>query len=281
VPVRRISCLFIVLSFLAAGVAGADSTNREEKKPDAPVVVRHLDNTKDGYKIAETAHFRIMHDQKQNVLVDKVGTLAEIARTSAHRKWFGEVTEDMGGKCLIYLHANRDQYLDQTKMKNTLGHMRTLSVSGLLSRTIHLPCKDVNDITDVLPHEVSHSVMALRFQGRAPRWADEGMAMLAESPASVQDYLGRLKRFKKKDSLFALEVLMQTEEPDHFSTVEYYAQSTSLVQFLTAEKGPQAFTAFLRTYISKGAEPSLKQHYGIGGFADLEKRWQKFAFATK
>ena len=123
--------------------------------------------------------------------------------------------------------------------------------------------------------------MAVRFQGRTPRWADEGMAMLAETPASIDDCVDRLPRYRKNDALFALEVLMQTNEADHFNTMEYYAQSTSLVQFLTAQKGPQAFAQFLRTYANKGAEPALKQHYGIQGYADLEKRWQSFAFGKR
>jgi putative heme iron utilization protein len=148
-------------------------------------------------------------------------------------------------------------------------------------RSIHLPCKEANSVVDVLPHEVSHSVMAVRFQGRAPRWADEGMAMLAETPVSILECVGKLPRYRREEGLFALEILMQTREADHFNTMEYYAQSTSLVQFFASQKGPQAFTKFLRQYIHKGAQPALKDHYGIQDYADLEKRWQAFAFKGK
>ncbi len=126
-------------------------------------------------------------------------------------------------------------------MKNTLGHMRTLDWGGVFLRSIHIPCNGPNLVIDVLPHEVSHSVMAVRFQGRTPRWADEGMAMLAETPASIQDCVGRLPRYRKQDGLFAIEVLMQTEEADHYASMEYYAQSTSLVQYLTSLKGPRVY----------------------------------------
>src|SRR5205823_5625233 len=112
----------------------------------------------------------------------------------------------------------------------------TLDWGGVFLRSIHIPCKETSLIADVLPHEVSHSVMAIRFQGRTPRWADEGMAMLAETPASIQECVGRLPRYRKNEGLFALEVLLQTEEADHFASMEYYAQSTSLVQFLTGLK---------------------------------------------
>src|SRR5262249_29887807 len=211
-------------------------------------------------------------------IVETLGEAAEAARATVQRKWFGEEATDWDGKCSIYLHADREKYSAKTGMKNTLGHMRTLDWGGEFMRSIHLPCQEPNLVADVLPHEVSHSVMAIRFQGRAPRWADEGMAMLAETPDSSQECIDRLPKYRKRDALFALDVLMQTEEADHLNTMEYYSQSTSLVQFLTAQKTPRVFTQFLRTYINKGAESALKQHYGIEGYGDLEKRWQKFAF---
>jgi hypothetical protein len=275
-------------------VVGAKPTAPEEKKDaleiekiNAPqgekkssVVVRHLEKKEDGYQVAETTHFRILHDQGK-AIVEKVGLIAETARASLQRKWFGEEATDWDGKCSIYLHPNREKYAAKTGMKNTLGHMRTLDWGGVFLRSIHVPVKDSNLMLDVLPHEVSHSVMAVRFQGRTPRWADEGMAMLAETPASVKDCLGRLRRYRRNDALFGLEVLMQTQEADHFNTMEYYSQSTSLVDFLVNQKGPQTFTQFLRTYINKGAEPALKQHYEIGSYADLETRWQSFAFGKR
>ena len=214
-------------------------------------------------------------------VVEKVGQIAELTRTSLQRKWFGDEGTDWDGQCAIYLHGNRENYAARTKMDKTLGHMHTLSLDGVFLRSIHLPLQDASQVIDVLPHEVSHSVMAVRFQGRTPRWADEGMAMLAETPASLKDCLDRLPRYRRTDALFSLEVLTQTEEADQMNTMEYYAQSTSLVQFLTSLKGPRAFTDFLRTYIMKGAEPALMQHYAIRGYSDLEKRWQAFAFAKK
>jgi hypothetical protein len=262
-----------------------ESLNFKDIKPaevpkKSSVVVRHLDKTQGGLKVAETTHFRILHEQGKP-LVDKVGQVAEETRDNLQRKWFGDLGTDWDGKCSIYLHADRDKYAKDTKMKNTLGHMSTLDLGGQLVRSIHLPCKEPSQVIDVLPHEVSHSVMAVRFQGRTPRWADEGMAMLAETPASYKDYTDRLPRYRKADGLFALEVLTQTNEPDHFNTLEYYAQSTSLVQYLTELKGPQAFAGFLKTYIGKGAVQALRQHYDIKSYADLEARWQAYAFPQK
>jgi hypothetical protein len=244
-------------------------------------LVRHLDKKVDDWQVSETANFRIMHDQKKT-MVENVGKVAEETRLALQKKWFGDVSVEWDGKCSIYLHVNREKYETKTKQKNTLGHMRTITqVDGVYSRTIHIPAKEAKLLEDVLPHEVSHSVMAVRFQGKMPRWADEGMAMLAESPAAIDECLGRLAKYKKQDALFALEVMLQTDEPEHIMTLEFYSQSTSVVQFLTKRKGPATFTAFLRTCLRKGYEPALKEHYAIEGFRDLERQWQAFAFGEK
>ena len=252
-----------------------------ETPKKSTVVVRHLEKKHDGYKVAETTHFRILHDQNKR-LVDKVGEVAELTRAELQKKWFGDETTDWDGKCSIYLHPDRANYASKTKMKNTLGHMHTsLDWGGVALRSIHLPVSEASQVSDVLPHEVSHSVMAVRFQGQTPRWADEGMAMLAETPSSIAECVDRLPRYRQNDALFSLEVLMQTQEAEQYNTMEFYAQSTSLVQFFIARKGPEAFTTFLRTYISKGAEEALTKHYDIKGYADLEKRWQAFAFEKR
>jgi hypothetical protein len=220
----------------------------KEVQPAQPaksaISVRHLDKKTDGFTVAETPHFRILHDQDKPI-VEKVGETAEKTRARLQKKWFGAEAVDWDGKCSIYLHQNREKYSAKTKMKNTLGHMRTIEWGGAFLRSIHLPCKEPNLVEDVLPHEVSHSVMAIRFQGRTPRWADEGMAMLAESNPSIKECVGKLPWYRKNDGLFATEILLQTRE------------------------------------VQKGAEPALKQYYDIQNFADLDSRWQVFAFPGK
>jgi hypothetical protein len=95
---------------------------------------------------------------------------------------------------------------------------------------------------------------------------------------AIQDCLARLANYEKRNDLFSCEVLVQTDKDDHFNTLEFYSRSTSLVQFLTALKGPQPFIAFLRTAIRK--EPALNEHFEIHGFAGLERAWESFAFGN-
>ncbi len=259
----------------------ADMTSPGQPQLPATPSLRHLEKKIDGMQVAESAHFRIVHDQDKKI-VAKVAKVAEDTRLALQKKWFGDDSIDWDGRCTIYLHANREKYASKTGLRNTLGHMRTLTWGdGVQMRSIHLPCKEPNLFEDVLPHEVCHSVLAVRFQGKTPRWADEGMAMLAESPAGLADCLGQLPKYRRTDSLFALEILMQTEETDHFQTQEFYSQSASLVQFLSSKKGPQVFTGFLRASIQSGYAKAFVQYYGIKSFSDLERQWQAFAFSKK
>ena len=57
----------------------------------------------------------------------------------------------------------------------------------------------------------------------------------------------------------------------------FYAQSVSLVDFLTHEKGAARFAVFVRDGERDGYSASLRKHYGWS-FAELERRWQRHAF---
>lgn len=245
------------------------------------VQVRHLDKKIDDWQVAETTNFRILHKQPKQ-LVDKVGKVAEETRLNLQNRWFGEECLDFDGKCSIYLHSDKKKYTDKAGLANALGHTRTFSWGrDIQSRSIHLPAQQDKMLEDVLPHEISHSVLAVRLQGRTPRWADEGMAMLAETPGAVRECLIRLPQYKRDHALFGIEILMNTEEAEHFQSLEYYSQSTSLVQYLSKLKGAQTFVSFLQTSIAKDYPTALKQHYDISGYSDLQKRWNEFAFGKK
>jgi hypothetical protein len=106
------------------------------------------------------------------------------------------------------------------------------------------------------------------------------MAVLTEPPARVQRYLRNLPRHDQDHLLFSLGQLMKLNDyPDARSVDPFYTQSVSLVDFLSKEKGPQEFTAFLRDGLHDGYEPALRKHYKIEGFAELERRWRAVAFA--
>jgi hypothetical protein len=66
--------------------------------------------------------------------------------------------------------------------------------------------------------------------------------------------------------------------PDRRLISAFYAQSVSLVEFLSNRQGPQVFAQFLRDGLRDGYESALQRHYGYRDFDDLQQRWDRYAF---
>jgi hypothetical protein len=247
----------------------------------AQVAVRHLDRQPDGWAVAETANFRIFHNQPREV-AERVAQVAERTRSAMQRKWFGEGGEDWNPRCDLYLHASAQDYSQVTGVPgNSPGHSTIRSDGGrVISRRMDLRCDEPNMIPAVLPHETTHVVIAGRFgEAPVPRWADEGLAVLTEPRDKIERHLVKLPQYRQDRQLFSLRQLMQLNDyPDPRYIGSFYAESVSLVDFLAREKGPQTFSQFLREGLRGGYEPALRRHYGIADFNELEQRWLHATF---
>jgi hypothetical protein len=214
-------------------------------------------------------------------LAQRVAEVAEHTRVAMQLKWFSG-TSVWTPKCDLYLHADGKQYSQATGQYNSPGHSSVrIENARVIVRRIDLHCDDANMISAVLPHETTHVVLAGEFGGQfVPRWADEGMAVLTEPRQKVERHLDNLKQCRQEGRLFHLQELVQMENyPENPSFIgAFYAQSVSLVDFLSSLRGPQEFTLFLREGLRYGYERSLQRHYDLQNFADLERRWEQHAF---
>jgi hypothetical protein len=248
------------------------------------VSVTHLPRDAQGWDVAVTRHFRVLHRQKRE-LAEKAARAAERTHREMSRKWFGGDGEAWTPRCRVYLHATAAAYAQYTgQATNSPGHSRieTDPAAGrVVSRVIHLHCENPEALLGaVLPHEATHVVLAGRF-GRqpVPRWADEGMAVLSEPAEKVALHRRNLARCRGE--LFTVGELMQLKDYPHSRRISaFYAQSVSLVGYLCGLKGPKKFAEFLRDGLGReGYEAALKRHFGIEGFADLQARWGRHAAA--
>jgi hypothetical protein len=215
-------------------------------------------------------------------LAEQAARIAERTRAEMQRKWFGAAGQNWNPKCELYLHATGHDYNRVTGAPGSSpGHSSFHTEGGrVLGRRIDLRCDDPNMLVAVLPHETTHTVLAGNFgEQQVPRWADEGMAVLTEPGEKINLHLRNLPRHRQDRQLFSVRQLMQMNEyPEPRYIGSFYAQSVSLVQFLTNEKGPQVFTQFVRDGLRTGYEPALQRYYGYQSFADLEQRWFRHAF---
>jgi hypothetical protein len=250
-----------------------------------PVAVQHPPSNVKGWQLAETSYFRIFHNQSKNY-AEKVAQIAEQTRLAMSRKWFGHDGERWACKCDVFVYASAQDYSSATGARpETPGHSRIEADRGtgrIVSRRIHLHATSPRMLESDLPHETTHVVLADLFGHHpVPCWADEGMAVLSEPNERQEHFRRDLARFAGANKLFNLRQLMQmTSYPDRHRLEAFYAQSVSLVEFLTRERGPQTLTAFLRDGLQGGYEASMQKHYGYRNFEELQERWSSQALNT-
>jgi hypothetical protein len=102
-------------------------------------------------------------------------------------------------------------------------------------------------IDSVLPHEVTHTVIASHFAplGKpVPRWADEGMCTTVEHDAERSKHDSMLVRFLSEGKGIPFGTLfLLTDYPADM--LPLYAQGYSLTSFLIHQGGPRNFIRFL------------------------------------
>jgi len=291
---RRIAfALIAALHFLThAARAGDPEAPRPAPEPkktaedlQAAVEVKHTPRQAGrDWAVAETPNFRVFHNESRE-LAEKAARLAEDVRAGAMKKWFGEVGPDWDPRCDVYLYATARDYSRDRGVPAEVPGVSTITrepdSDRILRRRIDLHCDDKNMLVGVLPHEATHVVLAGRFGPHdIPRWADEGMAVLSEPRERINLHLRNLPRHRRDDELFAAGKLMRM--PDYPSDGRligpFYAESVSLVEFLSKEKGPETFGRFLREALDGDYGSALEKYYDVKDFDELDRRWRRYAF---
>ena len=131
----------------------------------------------------------------------------------------------------------------------------------VVARRINLRADHPQLLTAILPHEVTHVVLADLFTvQQIPRWADEGIAVLAEPHAEQQLRAAELQEPLEAGRVFDLGKLMAMDYPDAKDWSLYYAQSVSLTRFLVEQGPPEQFVQFVRNSQRDGIEGALREH---------------------
>ena len=148
----------------------------------------------------------------------------------------------------------------------------------VVARRINLRADHPNSVKAVLPHEVTHVVLADLFpEKQIPRWADEGVAVLAEPAKEQALRASDLEQPLASGKLFAPRDLFTMDYPEDEAWSLYYAQSVSMTRFLVESSSPHKFIRFVRESQTTGAESALRSVYQISGFDELQKRWLTYA----
>jgi hypothetical protein len=263
-----------------SGSPVGENTPRAQGGGDTTVTVRQRKEAVDGWQVVETQNVRVYY-HKEADMAEKAARLAEKTRVDMQMKWIGK-TDSWSPPCEIYLHDTADTYSAYTKVSRSLpGHsaIRLEAGKGVVERKIHVRCDDLNLFIGTLPHEVTHVVIAGQFGDKLPpRWADEGVAVLTEPRERIELHLRNLPAHNTGHQLFRVRDLMRMDDyPDSQQIGAFYAESVSVVDFLTRKREPAVFMQFVREGMSKGYDTVLKKYYGYDSFDALENDWMAFA----
>ena len=168
------------------------------------------------WQVRETPSFRILHVDPE--LAERAAEAAEAARDVHIRRWTGSAPKGpWTPKCELYLYPTALIFSQMTGQPEESPGFSTMGMNGgrIIARRVNLRVDHPNLLRAILPHEITHVVLADLFpHQQIPRWADEGMAVLSE-PASEQHLRAAdLNEPLTTGRLYKLDQLMSMDYPE-------------------------------------------------------------------
>ena len=209
------------------------------------------------WHVVETDNFVVCCDASESS-TKLLAHTAESLRRDLQKKWLGEAAASKWNpKCRIVLHPSLESYLAACGRgsEHTVGSSLVKVAQGeITNRQIDLLGGRADFLSAALPHELTHVVLKDRFPNEGlPRWADEGIAILADTEAKQGRHLRDLQQGIANHTLFDTPSLVALEDyPGSDRMGVFYGQSVSLVKFLVDEKDPGAVCDVYPAHRSEG-----------------------------
>lgn len=128
-------------------------------------------------------------------------------------------------------------------------------------------------LDSVLPHEVTHTIIASYLRSPAPRWLDEGMATAVEAEVERSRYRTMLATFlHTKRGIAFNDMVSMKEYPQDLTP--FYSQSFSVCEYLINVGGYQRLAEFAKDgNKTKNWNAALKKHYDCDSLGALQVEW--------
>ncbi|MFQ3593212.1 MAG: hypothetical protein SNJ82_08505, partial [Gemmataceae bacterium] len=141
-----------------------------------------------------TPNFVINVPGGSEALAERLGQWAEYYRKAKAKEWLGREIPNWPQRCPLEVVVNFGQSGGFTQfMLGGGSYLPTkMQVEGKMERII----------ASVLPHEITHTVMAHYFGRPVPRWADEGGAVYSEDDQERMQHEGEVRRILSSRTRF-------------------------------------------------------------------------------
>ena len=217
----------------------------------------------------QTANFLVTAATRS--MATRVALAAEVHRRELAVRWLGHEMPRWSSPCRVLVRPGHPRASGATTFSFHRGEVFGWQM------TLQGPDDEV--LESILPHELTHTVLACRFRRPVPRWADEGAAVLSESLTERRrQQRSVVKLFETGRRIPLGELLRMSEYPaDRGAMLALYSEGVSLVSFLVERGGRIRFLAFLEDAGRSDWDAAVRSHYGGVSIEELEREWMAWA----
>lgn len=274
-PVMSVSPVHFLLTPLAC--LWMVSSSPPSAAQDPPVIPAFRASVQGDAQRADSTNFSV-HSQDVYHPADEVAVECERQRHQLQQRWLGRVAPPWQRRCEIVIYANENAYLRDVgwQAAMTRGVCRIdRQHNRIVARRVCLMTDPQSKELTALAHELTHLVLADRFQRcQPPRWADEGIALLADGAEKKSLHLRDLKRALADHCCPGVgETLTMRQYPQGRRLNAFYGQSLSLVSYLTELDEPAKVVEMVALAMDRGYDTALYEVYGIANTTELERHW--------
>jgi len=214
-----------------------------------------------------TTNFVVTADSAE--LAREVAQTAEKSRQKLARLWLGVELPAWSSPCPI-----------QVKSGEKLGAggetSFTFKDNEVFGWSMKIQGTRERILDSVVPHEVSHMILASYFRTPVPRWIDEGAATSIEADVERDNYRQMLIGFLNSNKGIPFNKMVHcTDYPSDI--MPFYAQGFSVCEYLIAIGGHRRFIEFAKDGIKSGDwSDALHRNYTFADINDFQIQWTEW-----
>lgn len=202
-------------------------------------------------------------------LAREVALAAEAQRKSLAMAWLGTELPPWTGPCRVdVVVGDRMRSQGHTTFYRRDGQPTDwrMAVQGTRQRVLD----------SVLPHEITHTILATRFGRPLPRWVEEGVCVTVENDAARAELRWHVERALLAGRGVSLERLIGCD--GRVGLMMSYSHGYSVTEFLVEQGGRRKFLDYVEAATRDGDDwnAATRQFYGYESLRDLQDDWTQW-----